>query len=578
MDLHNNNMRYFALACDFDGTLAFHSKVSGMTLAALERLRNSGRKLILITGRILDDLIYIFPHVNLFDRIIAENGALLYRPATREERLLGERHSEELVHELKERGVNPLSVGQSIISTLQPCETKVLEAIRDLGIEAQLIFNKGAVMVLPSGVNKATGLIAALNELGLSTHNVIGIGDAENDHSFLNICELAVAVANALPSVKEHVDYVTCASYGEGVSELIDKLVTNDLSDIKSRSDQRPILLGNRRDGEAVHIKPYGTSILLSGTSGSGKSTFATGFLERLSEHGYQFCIIDPEGDYLTLEDAVVLGGSKQAPLVDEVIKLLDKPARNCVVNMLGITFVDRPAFFEVLLSAVLELRSRTGRPHWLIIDETHHLLPSSAPLPDVLSIPQELYGMMFVTVHPDHLARTILSEIKIIIAIGESSNQAIHAFSEILGQVPPPIPVAKLAPGEAIAWWRRPPEEPFWFRSIPPRSERRRHLLKYAEGKLGVDKSFYFRGQDKRLNLRAHNLILFIQIAEGIDDDTWMYHLRRGDYSRWLRESIKDECLAKEVEHIEQITDISPDKSRSLIKERIEKRYTGPA
>lgn len=571
-------MQYYALACDYDGTLAWLGRVDEKTLTALERLRNSGRRLILVTGRILDDLLEVFPHINLFDRVIAENGALLYRPDIRKEKLLCESVPQEFIDALRNRGIKPLSAGRSIVSTLRPNETAVLEIIRDLGIEVQVIFNKGSVMILPSGVNKATGLRAALSELGLSPHNVIGVGDAENDHSFLNMCEYSVAVANALPVIKEHVDFITKSEHGAGVVELIDKIITNDLHELEFQQDRHIILLGTCKDRQEVRIKPYGTSILLSGTSGSGKSTFATGFLERLVEHGYQFCIVDPEGDYLTFEDAVIVGGSKQVPIVDEVIKLLDKSEQNCVVNMLGITLEDRPDFFEVLLAALLELRARTGRPHWIVIDETHHLLPSTSTPPESLKIPEDLQGMMLITVHPDHLTQNILSSIDIIIIIGQSPEQSIRRFSEILGQTIPPIPSSKLEPGEAIAWWRRPEADPFLFRSIPPRSERRRHLLKYAEGKLGTDKSFYFRGTEKRLNLRAHNLMIFMQLAEGIDDDTWMYHLHRGDYSRWFRESIKDDSLAYEAEVIEKMNGISPEKSRALIREMIEKRYTGPA
>ncbi len=88
-------MRYYALACDYDETLASKGQVDEKTLAALERLKNSGRKLVLITGRILEELIHIFPQISMFDRVVAENGALLYRPTTREERLLGETPPEE---------------------------------------------------------------------------------------------------------------------------------------------------------------------------------------------------------------------------------------------------------------------------------------------------------------------------------------------------------------------------------------------------------------------------------------------------------------------------------------------------
>ena len=218
-------MRYLALACDYDGTLAQDGLVDEPTLAALERLLASGRRLILVTGRELPELQKTFPHLDLFERVVVENGALLYRPGTREEKTLAEPPPQAFVRTLKERGVGPLSVGRVIVATWHPHETTVLETIRDLGLELQVIFNKEAVMVLPAGVNKATGLAAALKELGLSPHNVVGVGDAENDHAFLSLCECAVAVANALPMLKEKADLVTDGRRGAGVAELIGRLV-----------------------------------------------------------------------------------------------------------------------------------------------------------------------------------------------------------------------------------------------------------------------------------------------------------------------------------------------------------------
>lgn len=225
-------MRYLALASDYDGTLAKDGQLNEATLAALKRLRESGRKLLLVTGRHLDDLCHVFPQVDWFDCVVAENGALLYYPATREEQLLGDRPPEAFIQALQARNVSPLGVGRVIVSTWEPHETTVLELIQELGLELQVIFNKGAVMVLPSGVNKATGLEAALNRMGLSPHNVVAVGDAENDHAFLNLCEFSVAVANALPMVKERADWVTQGSRGDGVIELIDKLIASDLQEI----------------------------------------------------------------------------------------------------------------------------------------------------------------------------------------------------------------------------------------------------------------------------------------------------------------------------------------------------------
>jgi HAD superfamily hydrolase (TIGR01484 family) len=301
-------MRYLALCCDYDGTLAHNGKVSDATLAALERVLESGRRLVLVTGRELGDLQAAFPQLELFERVVAENGALLYRPASREEKLLAERPPDRFIDLLNERGVSPISVGRGIVATWEPHESTVLQTIHDLGLELQVIFNKGAVMVLLAGVNKATGLAAALEEVGLSAHNAVGIGDAENDHAFLSLCECSVAVANALPMVKETADFVTRGDHGAGVIELIEELLADDLAGREDRLTRHHILLGTDADGREVHVRPYGINLLVVGTSGSGKSTVATGLLERLAERKYTFCIIDPEGDYEEFESAVPLG------------------------------------------------------------------------------------------------------------------------------------------------------------------------------------------------------------------------------------------------------------------------------
>ena len=215
-------MRYLAFATDYDGTLASHGSVPAAALDALKRVRESGRMLLLVTGRQLDDLMQVFPEYAIFDRIVAENGALLYRPDTKEELLLGEAPPESLVLRLQELDVTPLSVGRVIVATWTPNEKAVLETIRTLGLEMQVIFNKGAVMVLPSGINKASGLRVALAELSLSPHNTVSIGDAENDHALLAECELGVAVANAHERVLAVADFV-CPPVGEeGVAQVLE--------------------------------------------------------------------------------------------------------------------------------------------------------------------------------------------------------------------------------------------------------------------------------------------------------------------------------------------------------------------
>ena len=219
--------RLRALATDYDGTLAHNGAVSKTTLNALERLKNAGFRLILVTGRELNDLAAIFPELGWFDLAVMENGGVLFHPESSTSEALAAPPSTEFVARLLARGL-PLHSGQVIVATWEPHENAVLEVIKELGLELQVIFNKGAVMILPSGVNKATGLQAALQKLGLEPAEVAGVGDAENDHAFLDICGFSVAVANALPSIKEKVHFVTQADHGDGVVELIERMLVDE--------------------------------------------------------------------------------------------------------------------------------------------------------------------------------------------------------------------------------------------------------------------------------------------------------------------------------------------------------------
>ena len=248
-------MHYQALATDYDGTIAHHGKVDDATVAALQRVRQSGRKLLLVTGREIDSLYHTFAHVGLFDLVVAENGGLLYWPSEGREEPLCEPPRTEFVLALRGRNVHPLSVGRVIVATVEPHETVVLEMIRELGLEYHVIFNKGAVMVLPSGVNKATGLEAALKHLGIAHDRVVAVGDAENDHALLQLVGLGAAVGNALPALKDHADFVASADHGAGVAELIEALIDRDLRGLK-RLKREPQLVPVQLLGDDSDVVP----------------------------------------------------------------------------------------------------------------------------------------------------------------------------------------------------------------------------------------------------------------------------------------------------------------------------------
>jgi HAD superfamily hydrolase (TIGR01484 family) len=570
-------MRYLVLCCDYDGTLATRGELLPDTIRALERLIASGRRLMMVTGRELDDLQSVCPRLDLFEYVVAENGALLYHPATRAEKRLADPPSEQFVAALRQRGVSPMSVGRVIVATWEPHETVVLETIRDLGLELQVIFNKGAVMVLPAGVNKASGLRHALERMGLSAHNAIGIGDAENDHAFLHCCECAVAVANALPTLKQAADIVTTADHGAGVAELIDQILRDDLASFEPRLRRHHVLIGTAQNGDEVRIAPYGRNALLVGTSGGGKSTLATGILERLAEADYSFCVIDPEGDYEAFADAVSLGAATRPPTLDEISQLLAKPDSNGIVNLVGLPIADRPTFFASLVPRLVELRNRNGRPHWLVVDEAHHLLPAQWE-PGPLTLPHGLRSVLQITVHPDLIAPKSLADVDMLIAVGKRPDAALRELGRVTKQPVPQVDPLDLEPGQALVWDKLSGNPPFIISIAKSHTERRRHTRKYAEGELPPERSFFFRGPEKKLKLRAQNLITFLQLAEGVDEDTWTHHLRNGDYSQWVEDCIKDEELAEKVRAVEQEESLSPEESRRRVREAIEEQYTLPA
>jgi HAD superfamily hydrolase (TIGR01484 family) len=575
--LVKSGYRYHALACDYDGTLAKDGKVGAAVIAALVDLQQSGRKLILVTGRRLEELLAVFPHAYLFNSIVCENGAVIYKPDSKSTRVLTDAVPSFFIERLKQKGVEPIDVGHVIAATWHPHENAVLATIEELGLDLQICFNKGAVMILPAGINKASGLNAALHELGLSRHNVVGVGDAENDYSFLKECECAVAVANALPNLKAVVDIVTSADHGEGVVEIIRHMLLNDLVDFVECSERHRILLGTTVEEKKVWLKPFNTGMLISGPSKAGKSTICMTVLEHLESAGYQYCVIDPEGDYDLAPGATVVPFTDSSRTISEVLHALDNPQSSVVVNLLGMPFEERPIFFARLFSTISKMRVDTGRPHWLIVDEAHHMLhpywiDCVEPIWD-----EKGMGFIMITVDPEQISSKVLSSIDLALAVGRDTKKTLDAFADIIGQRKPEHASGHLGWGQAILWSRHLYEKPIKITIADSLTTRVRHLRKYAEGNVGSERSFYFTGPDRRLKLRAQNLQLFMQIGDGVDDETWLYHLKKGDYSNWFHEVINDNRLADGCKKIEGQKSLKACESRSRIRQLIERFYTLP-
>jgi len=574
-------MLIHVFACDYDGTIAEYGRVSETTARALERVRESGRKVVLVTGRTLQDLQQACPdHERMFDAIVGENGAVLYLPALREVRTLGEPPEATLLQELRRRGV-AFALGTSSIHTAATAAQASLAAIRAAGVERTLVFNRASLMLLPAGVTKGSGLGAALAAMEMSSHNTIGIGDGENDHAFLALCEYAVAVGDAVPALRERADYVSRAPGPGGVVEFIEEHVLNDLDLLLGSLPRHQLRLGGTHDGTPVTIPVHGANVLVVGPSGSGKSTLAGVLAERLVETGRCLCLLDPEGDYQTLGElvgVVVFGGKghQTLPTAQELERLFRHSRTSLVLNLSAMSRAEKVNYGAQVLATAAAVRGDRGLPHWIMIDEAHHLMPAEgSPAADALSTARE--GICLITLAADMLPPRVVELMNAV------ASTELNTFAEgrralarreglaCFGQMSD----AALVPGEMLlARVDGPAPQASRFLVDRRRSAHRRHIRKYAEGELPPDRSFYFRGPEGELNLRAENLVRFCELAEGVDDATWEHHLRRSEYSTWLRGMIKDPDLGQEAEEVERAYSLTAGETRRRLLEAIRRRY----
>ena len=562
-------MWYHVIACDYDGTLATDGRIAPETFAALGRVRNAGRRVVLITGRRLDDLLQVCPELDFFDWVVAENGAVLYEPRAKRVDDLAAPPPAAFLAALERAGV-PFSAGRVIVATEVPHETAVLRAIHDLGLELQIIFNRESVMVLPAAVSKQSGLEEALRRLGVPAHNAIGVGDAENDHAFLRLAGFAVAVGNAIPSLIAEADLVTRAANGAGVREFVDSWLLARQEPLRPRS----IAVGAEDDGTPVTLPVRGPNLLVTGASGSGKSTLAGVFVERLVHDKYVVCLLDPEGDYRPLaeqEGIVVLASEPgtEANRAEEIGRLLRHRSTSVAIDLSSLDRSERVRAAARFLHAVQRLRAETGAPHWVLIDEAHHLFPRGGSVAEAM-FDFEWRGVCLITSDPEEVAPSVLAVAERVLAT------SIAAVTERLPLLPRDVvPGGELEADEALDITRSAgaPLRVRRFRVAPRETTHRRHVRKYATGRLEPEHSFHFRGPDGLLNLVAHNLETFTMLAEGVDDATWLHHVRSGDVSRWLRDAIKDAGLADEVQALERSGDAAS--SRRTVLEAIGRRYT---
>jgi hypothetical protein len=294
-------MKFSLLALDYDGTIAWNGELDTEVRRVLTELRGTDLSIVLVTGRILADLQRLPSGMDLFDAVVAENGAVLHFPRTGRSTLLANRPDVGFVAELARRNVSFLS-GECVVELDAGHARAVLEVIRELELPLVELFNRQRLMVLPQAVSKATGLREAARALRLSLHNALAVGDAENDHDLLGVCEVGVAVAWGSAALQRAADEVIAGDGPPAVAEFIRRVSAQPGLPVAERGPHRRLHLGLRPGGEPLSLAMRGRNMLIAGDPQSGKSWVAGLLCEQLILHHYCVCVIDPEGDYTTLE------------------------------------------------------------------------------------------------------------------------------------------------------------------------------------------------------------------------------------------------------------------------------------
>lgn len=563
-----------AIAVDYDGTLTQADRPTEEVLEAVRAVRGRGRAVVLVTGRILSELRTVFPEVDEeFDAIVAENGAVLADPdGTRD---LAVPVDPALAQALAHRDIS-VRQGRVLLACDAVHAAAVGEEIRRLGLDGQQIRNRAALMVLPAGVTKGTGLIQALGNLGISRHSTLAIGDAENDHHLMAVCELGVAVANAVDRLKQRADLVLEQANGAGVAAFLrGPIVTGDQA--LPPSHWR-LTLGAQDDGNALQIPASQVNLLVVGASRSGKSYLIGLLVEQLVRLDYSVLVLDREGDHRTLAERrgiLAVGGKDPLPSAAQLCVLIRHRFGSVVVDLSQHSEQEQRDYVASIAPAVLAQRALTGLPHWVFFDEAHTLPIDQGPWADAITAGDK--GFCFSTYLPNQLPGVVHDRTDLLVlcaGAGAQANEVRHFvgqtcdhrgedLAELLGD----------QRGRALLIETASPTEPRSFTVHRRSSGHVRHWHKYVDGELPASLRFYFTASHRV----AGNLREFHRQLASCSDITLATHARRNDFSRWVGLVIQDEDLAGSIEATEhRLRDgkIAPDTLRHAVQRSIEVRY----
>lgn len=548
-------MKFSALALDYDGTIAVDGVFDPLVREAVGEARRRGIVVVLATGRRLSDLHRVAGDLTCFDVVVGENGAVVEFPASGRHLRLGHVPSRVFLDELQRRRI-PVAIGESVVEADATWAEPILEVIRSLEQPLILAFNRGRLMVLPQAVGKSTGLRHALQSLRVSIHNTVGIGDAENDHDLLDACEVGVAVAWGSGALRAVADEVIPGTGPHAVADYVLRVSAQPRLSA-SQMGRRRLVLGRQHNGEEVSLAVRGRTILIAGEPGTGKSWLAGLLCEQSILQGYCMCIIDPEGDYRSLEalpGVVTLGGDDPPPHARELLRALRHPDVSVIVDLSKIAHREKREYLRTLLPLLLMLRRNTGLPHKILLDEAHYFLNG----PDVSQmVDLELAGYIFVTYRVSSLPEPVRTIPDAVVMVTRETDP--DEAQALLGMCRPQ-PCAGVSPDvfhdlqttevallpgveEAHGRVRR-------FQLAPRLTAHVRHRTKYLDMPVLDTQAFVFT--DGHPGTRARTLKEFTGLLATLPPDRLSGHLRRHDFSRWIEDVFRDRPLAAHLRTVE--------------------------
>jgi hydroxymethylpyrimidine pyrophosphatase-like HAD family hydrolase len=574
---------YFrAIAIDFDGTLTAGDRPSPQVLDAVARTRQDGRRVLLVTGRILAELREVFADVDeWFDSIVAENGAVVSGPGGT--RQLAAPVDARIARDLGRAGHRVRS-GKVLLACSADADMDALAAIRRLGLDYQLVYNRSELMILPAGTTKGGGLAEALADLGLSPHSAVGIGDAENDHSLLESCELGVAVANAVDGLRSRADVVLDQPDGEGISAFLLGPLLGGGQRVHPRRWQ--VTLGTTPDGVTVAIPGSQVNVLIVGASRSGKSYLTGLFVEELIDLGYSVVVVDPEGDHTSLGQlpgVVIVGGTEPLPDIDHLTQLIASQRGSVVIDLSLLTEEAKAAYYAAAPPRLSALRARFGLPHWLIADEAHEQLGHESPARAVF-VPSRK-GHCVVTHRPAELCAEASDDLDVLIAMPGGAEDpmdpavdALVAFTG-LGRRQLAARLARLGNAMGVLVRREARTTLVPFVPGERRTSHVRHWHKYVDGELPWHRRFFFRrAPGSATGAVAANLHELHHELRRCDPAVLLHHGSGGDLSRWVDGVLGDAVLAGQFGGIEDelVGTRDAERARLELLAAIEARYLG--